>query len=186
MFNAFQVSKKKKKEFNKWASQSSDFYCSFLLFKAIKENKPPSGSYMMLIPSVFILTWQCQSLLSIQCLLSGPWVISMCQWRIVMLNSAALFSFFLLRKILSYIYKAMCSFIYLHVVTMVVFKRHINVWKPEVPFMVNTPLSIFFFFFPSGFLLHHGSRRNKNFQGKRCSRGVSEAHLHSYPQFSSA
>ena len=146
MFNAFQVSKKKKKEFNKWPSQSNDFYCSFLLFKAIKENKPPSGSYMMLIRSVFILTWQCQSLLSIQCLLSGPWVISMCQWRIVMLNSAALFSFFLLRKILSYIYKAMCSFIYLHVVTMVVFKRHINVWKPEVPFMVNTPLSIFFFF----------------------------------------
>lgn len=29
---------------------------------------------------------------------------------------------------------------------MVVFKHHINVLKPEVPSMVNTPLSIFFFF----------------------------------------
>ena len=89
-----QPKKEKKKEFNKWASQSSSFYCSFLLFKAVKENKPPSGSYMMLILSLYILTWQCQSLLSIQCLLPGPWVISMCQWGIVMLNNAALFSFF--------------------------------------------------------------------------------------------
>ena len=37
-------------------------------------------------------------LLSIQCLLSGPWVISMCQWGIVMLNSVALFSFFFTEK----------------------------------------------------------------------------------------
>lgn len=49
--------------------------------------------------------------LSIQCLLPGPWVISMCQWGIVMLNNAALFPFFSEKDIILHIQSQV--FIYL-------------------------------------------------------------------------
>ena len=95
----------------KWASQNSSFYCSFLFFKAIRENKPPSGSYMMLILSLCILTWKCQiPFCPFNVFCQGPeW--SACANEVLWCRKVGFF--FTEKDIILHIQSPVCLFIYL-------------------------------------------------------------------------